>query len=90
MADDLSGLPALPAEDPPLEVKNVDLLHSPRHWDINKLAAAQQDQPNLEAACQLAQQKRFQPSKINGGYYASSCQPEAPEITRQMILLPEP
>ena len=85
MADDLSGLPALPVEDPPLEVKNVDLLHSPRHWDINKLAAAQQDQPNLEAVCQLAQQKRFQPSKIH-----LVRQPEAPEITRQMILLPEP
>ena len=36
---------------------------------MNKLAAVQQqDQPNLEAACQLAQQKGFSLAKSTGGY----------------------
>ena len=92
MADALSCPPALPAEDPPIEVNNVNLLHSSRHMDMNKLAAAQQqDQPNLEAACRLAQQKGFSQAKSTEGIMHLVRQPEAPEITtRQMILLPEP
>ena len=80
-----------PAEGPPIEVNNVDLLLSPRYWDMNKLAAAQQqDQPNLEAARRLAQQNGFSLAKSEGIMHLV-CQPEAPEITiRQMILLPEP
>ena len=60
--------------------------------DMNKLAAAQQqDQPNLEAACRLAQQKGFSQAKSTEGIMHLVRQPEAPEITtRQMILLPEP
>ena len=76
----LSHLPAPPVEDPPIEVNNVNLLHSPRHWDMNKLAAAQQqDQPNLEAA---------RLTKSTEGIMHLVRQPGAPEITtRQMILL---
>ena len=70
-----------PAEGPPIEVNNVDLLLSPRYWDMNKLAAAQQqDQPNLEAARRLAQQNGFSLAKSEGIMHLV-CQPEAPEIT---------
>ena len=54
-------------------------------------ADQQQDQPNLEAARRLAQQKGFSPSKSTEGIMHLVRQPEAAEITtRQMILLPEP
>ena len=59
---------------------------------MNELAAAkQQDQPNLEAARQLAQQKGFSLAKSMEGIMHLVRQPEAPEVTtRQMILQPEP
>ena len=89
MADALSRPPS---ENLPIEVNSVDLLHSPRHWDMNELAAAQQqDQLNLKAARWLAQQKGFSLAKSMEGIMHLVRQPEAPEVTtRQMILQPEP
>ena len=58
---------------------------------MNELAAAQQqDQPNLDAARHLVQQKGFSLAKSTEGIVHLVHHPEAPEVTRQMILLPEP
>ena len=65
--DALSRLPVEAAEDMPMEVNNVDILHSPRHWDLKQLAAArQQDQPHLDSARWLAQQKSLNLAKTTG------------------------
>ena len=87
VGDALSHLSAETGEDPQIEVNNFDLLHSPRHWDMNKLVAAkQQDQLNLEAARLLAQQKGLTLAKSPGDIMHQVRQPEI--TTRQMILLP--
>ena len=56
---------------------------------MNELAAAQQqDQPTLEAARRLVQQKGFSLAKSMEGIVHLVRQPEAPEVTpRQMIVL---